>query len=242
MNIIKKIIRVIKHPKGELFYPDTWNNELLIDKIRSMGGMIGKNTRFISPAACNIDFGRASYIKIGDNCCLTFVNILAHDYSWYTLLESCGDILPDAGGYVTIGNNVFVGYDALILKDTTIGDNCIIGARSVVKGNIPANTVWAGVPAKQICTLDEFYKKRESKRIDEARRRVNHFRNLQHREPTVQEMGMFGFLFLERTEQNYSKYIKDIEFNGVKDTPIVKNHFFKTKPTYCSFEEFLKNI
>ena len=108
----------------------------------------------------------------------------------------------------------------------------------MVKGNIPSNTVWAGVPARQICTIDEFYKKRHAHAIDDAVYRRDHIRKTQKRNPNIEEMGFFSFLFLERSEINYNKYIKDIEFNGVKDCPPVKYHFFNTKPM-MSFDDFL---
>ena len=51
---------------------------------------------------------------------------------------------------VSIGNNVFIGCNSIILKGTVIGDNTTIGAGSVVSGDIPANCVAAGNPAKVI--------------------------------------------------------------------------------------------
>lgn len=51
---------------------------------------------------------------------------------------------------VIIGDNVFIGCNSIILKGTTIGANTTIGAGSVVSGNIPANCVAAGNPAKVI--------------------------------------------------------------------------------------------
>lgn len=156
-----RLVLAIKHPTS-LIYPHSYSQSVFINYLQERGAMIGKGTRFISPHKCSVDPGRMDYIKIGDNCCLSEISILAHDYSWYTLLDSCGDMLPDPGGRVIIGNNVFVGFQALILKGTTIGDNVIIGARSVVKGIIPSNTVWAGVPARQICTIDDYYKKKGS--------------------------------------------------------------------------------
>lgn len=49
---------------------------------------------------------------------------------------------------IEIGENVFIGCNCLILKGTSIGDNTVIGAGSVVSGNIPANCIAAGNPAK----------------------------------------------------------------------------------------------
>ncbi len=43
---------------------------------------------------------------------------------------------------VAIGNEVWIGANSIILKGSTIGDNAVIGAGSVVKGNVPAGTVF----------------------------------------------------------------------------------------------------
>lgn len=51
---------------------------------------------------------------------------------------------------ITIGNDVFVGANAIILKGVSIGDRVIIGAGSVVVKDIPSDEVWAGNPAKFI--------------------------------------------------------------------------------------------
>ena len=238
MNLIKKIVTAIKHP-GAVFHPNTWCNEAYVNYLRERGSVIGEGTRFISPSRCNVDINRADYIKIGRNCCLSVVSTLAHDYSWYTMLESKNDLLPDPGGEVIIGDNCFVGFQALILKNTHIGDNVIIGARSVVKGTIPSNTVWAGVPARQVCTLDEFYERRKTKSLIDAYYRRDHIKERYHRNPSIKDMGWFAFLFLERTSNNYEMYIKNLEFNGIKDCKLVRNRFFTTQPIFRSFEDFL---
>jgi acetyltransferase-like isoleucine patch superfamily enzyme len=51
---------------------------------------------------------------------------------------------------VDIGNNVWIGYGACILRGVTVGDNAIIGTNSVVTKDVPANAVVAGLPAKVI--------------------------------------------------------------------------------------------
>lgn len=238
MKGLKRLFEILRHPSS-IIYPHSYSQKVFQNYLVSKGAKIGRNTRFISPHLCSIDPGRLDYIEIGENCCLSVVSILAHDYSWYTLLESCGDMLPDPGGRVKIGNNCFIGYNAVILKGTTIGDNCIIGAQSVVKGIIPPNTVWAGIPAKQICTIEEFYAKKCKNRIEDAIYRRDHLRTTKGRDPYIEEMGMFAYLFLERTEYNYIKYIRDIEFNGQKDTKIVRDYFFSSNPVFSSFEDFL---
>lgn len=56
---------------------------------------------------------------------------------------------------VTIGNNVWIGGNSVILPGVTIGDNTIIGAGSVVTRNIPANVIAAGNPCKVIRPITE---------------------------------------------------------------------------------------
>lgn len=56
----------------------------------------------------------------------------------------------DRKGDIIIGNDVWIGYAAVIMSGVTIGDGAIIGARSVVTKDIPPYTIVGGVPARQI--------------------------------------------------------------------------------------------
>lgn len=94
------------------------------------------------------------WIEIGDN----FISapgsvILAHDAS----------LLYHTGCYriekTFIGNNVFLGANAIVLPGVIVGDNTIIGAGSVVTKNVPENSVVAGNPAKVLCSIDEYITK-----------------------------------------------------------------------------------
>ena len=51
---------------------------------------------------------------------------------------------------VRVGNNVWIGYGACILRGVTVGDNAVIGTNAVVTADVPANAVVGGVPAKVI--------------------------------------------------------------------------------------------
>lgn len=232
------IINMIRKLVNKLIAPHTYNNDVFVKWLRSNGAKIGVNTRFVAPKKTLVDESRLDYIQIGDNCCFSHASIIAHDYSWYVFKDVYNDFLPDGGGEVIIGNNCFIGYQSVVLKGTIIGDNVIIGARSVVKGSIPSNTVWAGVPAKQICTLDEYYQKHKINELNTAIYRRDHLRKTLNRDPTISELGWFAFMFLERTNDNYYVYLKNLDFNGIKDNPVIKEYFFNSKPTY-SFKEFL---
>nr|WP_269093426.1 hypothetical protein [Aliarcobacter butzleri] len=57
---------------------------------------------------------------------------------------------PFYGEDLIIGNNCWLGFDVNIVKGGKIGDNCIIGANSLINTNIPSNSIAAGIPAKVI--------------------------------------------------------------------------------------------
>jgi len=56
----------------------------------------------------------------------------------------------DNKGNIVIGNDVWIGYEAVILAGVTIGDGAVIGTRAVVTKDIPPYTIVGGVPAKPI--------------------------------------------------------------------------------------------
>lgn len=56
----------------------------------------------------------------------------------------------DNKGDIIIGNDVWIGYEAVILSGVTIGDGAIIGTRAVVTKDVPPYTIVGGVPAKPI--------------------------------------------------------------------------------------------
>lgn len=55
---------------------------------------------------------------------------------------------------IVIGENVWIGLNATILKGTTIGNNSVIAAGTVVKGHIPENVVVQGNPAEVIKEIE----------------------------------------------------------------------------------------
>ena len=102
-----------------------------------------------------------SKITIGNGSVITSkVTILVHDYSIECGLVAINkqDPVYEAVSIrpVKIGNNCFIGQQAFIKPGTVIGDNCIIGAGSVVSGNIPENSIVTGNPAKVVAQTSEW--------------------------------------------------------------------------------------
>ena len=56
----------------------------------------------------------------------------------------------DNRGDIVIGNDVWIGYDAVVLAGVTVGDGAIIAARAVVTKDVPPYTIVGGVPARPI--------------------------------------------------------------------------------------------
>ena len=70
----------------------------------------------------------------------------------------------DNRGDIVIGNDVWIGYEAVIMPGVTIGDGAVVGTRAVVTKDVPPYTIVGGVPAKPIRRRfdDETVKKLES--------------------------------------------------------------------------------
>jgi maltose O-acetyltransferase len=97
-----------------------------------------------------IDYSHCFLVEIGDDVTISHSTILAHDGSTKKFIGK------SRIGRVKIGNRVFIGYNSLILPNTLIGDDVIIGAGSVVTKDVPSNSIVAGVPARVIGKTSEF--------------------------------------------------------------------------------------
>jgi acetyltransferase-like isoleucine patch superfamily enzyme len=92
-------------------------------------------------------------IRIGNNCRIgDCVSIMDADF--HEINPATRDNSPGVVKAVNIGNNVWIGSRALVLKGASIGDNSVIAAMSVVTSAIPANCVAAGIPARVIRQIE----------------------------------------------------------------------------------------
>ena len=102
----------------------------------------------------------AQKIVIGDSTMIAS-DVTITDSDWHDIYDRTDYVASPKE--VIIQENVWIGEKSLILKGSKIGKNSIIGAGSVVSGEVPANVVFAGNPAKEIKKLDEkSFKTRES--------------------------------------------------------------------------------
>lgn len=121
---------------------------MYIPLLRSKGVKIGK-PRYIGIHVVFDDFRR---IEIGDNTTISDeCHLLTHDYSITNVFRAVGktfekDIALVRG--IKIGDNVFVGKKSIIMPNCHIGNNCVIGAGAVVRGNIPDGSIVVGNPSQ----------------------------------------------------------------------------------------------
>ena len=126
--------------------------EYTTEKLIQMGMTVGKN--FSRQTGVILDPSHCWLIEIGNNVTMApRVHVLCHDASTkqfigYTKL-----------GSVTIGNNVFIGAETVVLPGVTIGNNVVIGANSTVTHDVPDNCIVVGSPARVLCSIDEWISK-----------------------------------------------------------------------------------
>lgn len=89
-------------------------------------------------------------IKIGSNC-LVGPNVVfrAADHNFSDKKKPINS-QGHKKGTITVGNNVWIGANCVVTRNTNIGNGCVVGAGSVVTRDLPAFTVCCGVPAKPI--------------------------------------------------------------------------------------------
>lgn len=87
----------------------------------------------------------AESIEIGKDCAIAR-NVVIRDTDAHDILEEGHKKTKP----VKIGNHVWIGANAMVMKGVTIGDNSIIGAGAIVTKDIPENSLAVGVPAKVI--------------------------------------------------------------------------------------------
>lgn len=127
---------------------------------RLLGVKIGNDCRLYK-----VTFSTEPYlVSIGDHVSATKVHFETHDGGVWVFRKDHPrwDVIRK----IEIGNNVYIGYDTMILPGVKIGDNVVIAAKSVVTKSFPAGVVIGGVPARVIKSIDEYYDKIKNEVIE----------------------------------------------------------------------------
>lgn len=228
MNLIKRIYR-------KFFPVHTVSSDEFVRQLRAKGVWVGENTFFQSPSTAIVDTTRPLLVEIGSNCTIleNFL-LLTHDNVTKCFGNLYHEFLPSSGP-VKIGNNVYFTRNCTVLKGVTIGDNCIIGFGSVVTKDIPANSVAVGCPARVICTIEDYYHKRQKESLEEAFEYARIIFRKTGKRPTIEQMyEEFPFWMEGEQDDVRLKFSVAFQTKGYHDIWI-RQH----KALFCSFDDFV---
>ncbi len=129
---------------------DRW----LLSSYLKAGLKLGRDVRVIGKP----DFGSEPYlIEIGDHVTIASqVSFVTHDGATWVFRHRPEFAGLQRFGRIRVGNNCFIGERAIIMPGVAVGDNCVIGAASVVTRSVPDNSIVAGVPARYICSYEDY--------------------------------------------------------------------------------------
>lgn len=229
-NFIRKII-----------YGKKASSETYVAYLKKIGVKIGRDCTIYSPRNTIIDEQYPWLISIGNHVRITEgVILLTHDYSWSVLKrinsEKKNGAILGAAGNIEIGNNVFIGMNAIILRNVTIGDNVIIGVGSVVSKDCESGWVYAGNPAKKLMTVEDYYNKRKEMQLEEAKKLAIGYKERYGIKPSKEVFHEFFMLFttIDNLEEPFINKMKLCD-NLEESIEYIKNN----NPRFENFEEFI---
>lgn len=181
---------------------------------------IGKKCSFVSTTISLADDSNTVYI--GDDCMFSKdVVIMSSDF--HSIIDMQTNKRINQSKDVYIGNHVWVGMDALILKGVNIGNHAIIGAKTIVNGVIPEYSLAVGNPAKVIrsnVTWERERRKKEEEVIKSAELKVVQGEiqyNLEVFDRMLNERAVEGWAFIKDVDNSDKRgWLKFIYKQGEK--------------------------
>ncbi len=127
--------------------PDSFVNVLDVHLRQGSGAAIGENSFAIGKL--RLYSHEKATIRIGRDC-LIGDDVLCMTSDMHAIVDVATSQRINPPGDIHVGDKVWVGAEAVILKGTTIGNGSIIAIRSVVMGEVPDNAMMLGYPARLV--------------------------------------------------------------------------------------------
>ena len=139
---------------GKIYYK-ILNRVNPIKAARSLGLNMGDNVHIYG----NVKFGTEPWIiTLGNNVYLTDeIKFMTHDGGTLLFRKEIPDL--EITKPISLGNDVYVGNNAIFMPGVHVGNRVVIGAGAIVTKDIPDNSVAVGVPARVIKSVDEYLEK-----------------------------------------------------------------------------------
>jgi acetyltransferase-like isoleucine patch superfamily enzyme len=99
-----------------------------------------------------VAMGEGAAILVGDDCMFS-TGVWVKSSDMHAIVDLATDKMVNRNGNVgdiEIGRHVWIGQDVLITQGVKVGSGAALGAKSLVRHDVPAQTLWAGVPARQL--------------------------------------------------------------------------------------------
>ena len=119
---------------------------------------IGENCSILASTV----FTNPEYVKIANNVHFSTCSLIGHDGS-IAMMNRAYNVKLDSVGKIDIRDNVFIGYNAIIMPNVTVGPNAIVAAGAVVTKDVAEGDIVAGIPAKPIGRVEDLVKKLQEK-------------------------------------------------------------------------------
>ena len=210
-----------------------------IRRLNRLGAKIDESVSMSVPESVRLDETTPWMLEIGKNVYIAEgVKIMTHDASWMVLAGedgiARGHIAP-----VSIGDNVFLGIDSIVMCNVKICDNVIVGAGAVVTSSIRTPGVYAGNPARKVMDLEQMKAVRDSRQLKEALVLAREYQKKYGKFPPREVFDEYFWLFEEKDLSGLPEcFRRQMTHSGNRKK--MEEAFLASEPEFAGYDAFRK--